>query len=154
MTRINGKRLIGAGLLAGLVINLLHVAGEAIMAAELTRTLDRLGLAQPGEAAMVGLAAAGFALGLIAVWLYVALRTRYGAGPGTALRAGLAVWVLACALPNIAMASYGMLSANLFWIATAVDFVTITAATLAGAWVYRDAADAYAAALPTAAARV
>ena len=35
------------------------------------------------------------ALGIAAVWLYAAIRPRYGAGPRTAVIAGLAVWVMA-----------------------------------------------------------
>ena len=34
----------------------------------------------------------GFLVGIFAVWLYAAIRPRYGAGPKTALCAGAAVW--------------------------------------------------------------
>src|SRR5207249_3963498 len=36
----------------------------------------------------------GFLVGIFAVWLYAAIRPRYGAGPKTALCAGAAVWGL------------------------------------------------------------
>ena len=34
-------------------------------------------------------------LGIASVWLYAAIRPRYGAGAGTAIMAGVAVWVMA-----------------------------------------------------------
>src|ERR1022692_4260888 len=46
----------------------------------------------------------GFAAGIIAVWLYAAMRPRFGPGPRTAIRAGAAVWLLAHAMANGMMA--------------------------------------------------
>ena len=36
----------------------------------------------------------GFLLGIVAVWLYAAIRPRFGPGPKTAAMAGLAVWFI------------------------------------------------------------
>jgi hypothetical protein len=138
MRKINTKRFIAAALLAGVAINVLHGAGEALIAAELEATLARLGLVAPSGPALAVLALAGFALGLAAVWLYVALRPFYGAGPATALRAGLAVWLLACVLPNVSLAVFGMISGGFLWQTTVIDLVTVTAAALVGGRLYRD----------------
>jgi hypothetical protein len=42
-----------------------------------------------------------FLLGVAAVWLYAAIRPRYGAGPNTAIRAGLVTWAVAVFLSNL-----------------------------------------------------
>ena len=47
-----------------------------------------------GGGALLMFLAWGFLVGIFAVWLYAAIRPRYGAGPKTALCAGAAVWGL------------------------------------------------------------
>ena len=42
-----------------------------------------------------------FLIGLFAGWLYAAIRPRYGAGPKTALCAGLFVWFLGYLLTSV-----------------------------------------------------
>jgi hypothetical protein len=50
----------------------------------------------------------GFAWAIAAVWLYAAIRPRYGAGPGTAARAAVAVWFFGCLLTSVAMWNMGL----------------------------------------------
>jgi hypothetical protein len=80
----------------------------------------------------------GFAYGFVALWLYAAIRPRFGAGPKTALYAGLGVWVLGNLLPSVNWGPRGLLPGHLFAIAVAVGLVEIVVATEAGAWFYQE----------------
>lgn len=135
---MNWKRIVAGGLLAGLVLNVGEFVIEPLMGSQMENFFTRLGLPIPGESAMVVLGVAAFALGIVAVWLYAAIRPRYGAGPRTAVVAGLAVWALSCLFPNLALYAFGLIGGGLFWIWTLWPLVASVAATLAGAWVYRE----------------
>jgi hypothetical protein len=47
----------------------------------------------------------GFVVGIAAIWLYAAIRPRYGPGAATALRAGFAVWLFVHATFSLAATS-------------------------------------------------
>jgi len=139
MRQVNGGRVIAGGLLAGLVMNLGHGLAEAFgMRAEMERTLGRLGLPPLGEAAMITMAVGAFVIGLTAVWIYAGIRPRYGAGAGTAVRAGAAVWVLACLFPHASLLACGVLAPRLFLLSVISDLVFVPLGTVAGAFVYRE----------------
>jgi hypothetical protein len=53
----------------------------------------------------------GLAYGILMVWLYVAIRPRYGAGPKTAALAGLAAWAIGTLLPNAGLWTAGVFRA-------------------------------------------
>jgi hypothetical protein len=108
------------------------------MGAEMLSTLERLGLPALEEGAMVMMAASPFAYGLAAVWLYSAIRPRYGAGPATALRAGFAVWAVGCLLPQASLLVLGVLEPRLFTMSVTADLVMVPAATALGARLYRE----------------
>jgi len=82
----------------------------------------------------------GFALGIAAVWLYAAIRPRYGAGAGTAARAGVAVWFFQSLLPSVAQLNLALFPSKLVLTATAWGLVELIIATVLGAWLYREAA--------------
>ena len=134
------KRIFGGGLLAGLVINLGEFAiEEPLMGSQMQGFFQRLGLPVPGESAMGAIAVSALVIGIISVWLYAAIRPRYGAGARTAVIAGVAVWALSCLLPNVALVAFGLIgSARLFWLWTLWPLVETSLATVAGAWIYRE----------------
>ena len=77
-----------------------------------------------------------FVLGISAVWLYAAIRPRYGAGAATAVRAGIAVWVLSCVLMTITLTNldlFPFMPLAVIW-----SLVGDVVATLAGAWLYKE----------------
>jgi len=146
---MNWKRIIGGGLLAGLVINVGEFGIEPLMGSQMETFFQRLGLPVPGESVMGALAVSAFFLGVVSIWLYAAIRPRYGAGVRTAIVAGIAVWALSCLFPNVALFAFGLIgSARLFWLWTLWPLVETVLATVAGAWVYREGHSAVAAAAP------
>jgi hypothetical protein len=107
MSSINWGRVILGGLLAGIVINVFEFFLNGVV------------LAKDWEAAIVALGRPpiagsqiavffvwsfilwGFLIGIISVWLYAAIRPRYGAGPKTALCVGSFVWGLGYLLTSV-----------------------------------------------------
>lgn len=140
MAHISRGRVILGGLLAGLVINIFeYITNGVILGAAWGRAMQALGRpAQFHIGAIVVFNVWGFLLGIASVWLYAAIRSRYGAGSVTALRAGLAAWIIGSFLPNLASYPMGLFPLRLLVIATIVGVVEIAAGTLAGAWLYKE----------------
>lgn len=141
MGRVNASRVVLGGLLAGVVINVLDAASQLLPVDTISWITD-LGLPEPGGGAMATWLVLGFVVGVAAVWLYAAIRPRYGAGPRTALLAGGAVWLLALAVPLVGFRAAGIVPGTVFWVWMAVGLVEMLAGTLAGARVYREEAPA------------
>jgi hypothetical protein len=78
--------------------------------------------------------------GILAVWLYSAIRPRYGAGAKTAVIAGLAVWILSVLSLATATSSlgFGLFPVNVLVIDALTNLVVYIAGTLVGAWVYKE----------------
>ena len=142
MGRINWTRVILGGLLAGLVMNVSEAAlhGGALGAASMELFKSYNVPLTPAPINLVALIAMTFVLGIAAVWLYAAIRPRFGPGPRTAICAGLVVWVFAhlwsgvylgCGFP-------GLITPKLAWLPVAWGLVEAPLGTLAGAWLYKE----------------
>jgi hypothetical protein len=81
-----------------------------------------------------------YILGIASVWLYAAIRPRFGAGARTAIVAGLAVWVLAHVWSGVylGMGFLGLITPKLAFVPVAWGLVEAPLGTLAGAWLYRE----------------
>jgi hypothetical protein len=142
MASIGWGRVIAGGLLAGLIMNV----GEAILHGALlaragTEAYLALGRTVPADPIyLASLIALTFAQGVAAVWLYAAIRPRYGPGPGTALRAGLAVWFFSAVYAALYLHSgfAGIFPPGVVWPPVAWELVEFPLATLAGAAVYKE----------------
>lgn len=143
MSSINWGRVIGGGLVAGLVMNIsegaLHGAVLGQDAADLFKSLGITATPQPWQ--MIALVGMTFVLGIASVWLYAAIRPRYGAGPMTAVCAGLAVWILAHLWSGVYLAAgfTGLITPKLAWLPVAWGLVEAPLGTLVGAWLYKEA---------------
>lgn len=144
MSGINWGRVILGGLLAGMVINVSEFFLNGVV------------LAKDWAAAMVALGRPpiagsqiavffvwsfvlwGFLIGIFAVWLYAAIRPRYGAGPRTALRVGSFVWGLGYLLTSVTPFLLNLFPRRIFAIGLTVGLVEVLLATLVGAWLYRE----------------
>ncbi len=138
MKSINWGRVTLGGILAGIVINVSeYLLNEVVLKAQMEEGMKALGKSMPTGATVIPVWILwSFVMGITAVWLYAAIRPRYGAGPMTAVKAGVAVWVLAQLLSCIAFANLGIFPLNgvmLVW--TLVEAVV---ATVVGAWLYKE----------------
>jgi hypothetical protein len=143
MHQINLGRVLLGGLVAGLVMNISEAALHGGMlgqdALELFRSRNVPDTAHPVQ--MIALIAATFIIGIIAVWLYAAIRPRYGAGPKTAVIAGLAVWVLAHLWSGVYLGAgfNGLITPKLAWLPVVWGLIEAPLGTLVGAWLYKEA---------------
>lgn len=140
MGSINWGRVIGGGLVAGLVMNISEfVLNAIVLAKDVEEAMKRLNLEPPGGGAVGIFVTETFFVGIFLVWLYAAIRPRYGAGPKTAICAGLIVWFLARLIPSIGHVVMGMFPADLVVIALLWGLVEILVGALAGGWLYKEA---------------
>ena len=77
-------------------------------------------------------------LGILAVWLYSAIRPRYGAGVKTAVLAGVFIWILRELFPGIQSWAFGLYPANTFLLDVLTNLVSCVVGTIIGAWVYKE----------------
>ena len=144
MGKINMGRVIIGGLVAGLVMNVseavLHAGVLAADGAKLLEDWKRLGLEPDIRPSLLfWLIGITFVLGILAVWTYASIRPRFGAGPKTALCAGLAVWAMSYLYAGVYIdAGIVVMPPKLTWLPVAWGLVEIPVATLLGAWVYRE----------------
>src|SRR5436309_16013206 len=96
MSKMNVSRILIGGVVAGVIMNIGEAALHAgILGADADRLYKTLNVPAPSPAANVPfLAGATFLLGFVAVWIYAAIRPRFGPGAKTAIFAGLSVWAL------------------------------------------------------------
>ncbi len=76
--------------------------------------------------------------GIVGVWLYAAIRPRYGPGPKTAMIAGIALWVMIYLAPTMIDYAFRLWPTKLMTIPLVTSFFESILATLAGAWLYRE----------------
>ena len=88
---INVGRVIGGGLLAGVVIDVVDgLTNGAVLGARWAEETKRLGIDMSGGAqsqSLAGWMTFGILCGIVLVWLYASIRPRYGPGPKTAVTA-------------------------------------------------------------------
>jgi hypothetical protein len=144
MSQINMGRVIGGGLLAGLLMNISEFVLHAVVLAEdgqrLMQDWNARGFHIKEDPNMLMiLVGITFVLGILAVWTYAAIRPRFGAGPKTAVCAGLAVWAMAYLYAGVYLyAGIVIYPAKLTWLPVAWGLVELPVATLAGAWLYKE----------------
>jgi hypothetical protein len=141
MGKINMPKVLVGGLIAGLVLNVLdYLAYGVIFAASFPM--------QPGMKGLLGLPILvwyilmDFLYGLVLVYLYAAIRPRFGAGPRTALIAGLLMWVmigLLHALSESPMATALGAPRAIYTLGTLIALVVVPIGAVAGAKFYTEA---------------
>ena len=143
MGKINWTRVLIGGLIAGVVGNLLGFAGWGLFTRpSLSVALEALG--RPLQETVGGTVLAvvlGFLVMILAIWLYAAIRPRCGAGPRTALMAGVAAGLLFAVFPDIGWGlTLRFLPARVWLTDAVVSLVVIVVATLLGAYFYKEQA--------------
>lgn len=141
MNRINYSRVLFGGLAAGVVLTIAEfIVNELILGNRWRAAMESLGVEAPGVGSTILYAVLTLILGIAVVWLYAAIRPRYGAGPRTALCSGLFVWFLVwlwCFGGSMVWA--GFFPAGLVVVVVICGLVEVLLAALVGGWVYREA---------------
>jgi MFS family permease len=138
MGKINGARVILGGLVAGVIINVSeYILNGVVLAKDMEAAVSALGK-QMGQTQLAMFTVWGFLVGIFAVWLYAAIRPRYGAGPKAAVTAGVAVWCLGYLLAAVTPIALNLFPPGVMVMGLAVGLVEVILGTLAGAWIYRE----------------
>ena len=141
MASINLGRVVAGGLVAGVVANAIDfVSNTYVLASDIaawapTRNLDPAAM-NSGPVAATWIVV-DFIFGLLLVSTYAAMRPRLGAGPKTAVLAGLALWG-AITLVLFGFTQMGVFSMALFVKGSIAALINTLAASVAGAAVYKE----------------
>jgi len=143
MARINWGRLILGSLIAAIIMfvtdGLIH---ETIAKADWKALYEALGARepQPHASSMVYFALFELGRGFTALMFYATMRSYFGAGPKTAVLAGIVGWIAFSLTGPVQFIPLGFFS-NVLWLKVgAIHLITSIIATVAGAALYKDAA--------------
>jgi hypothetical protein len=139
MAGINYKRVIGGGLAAGLLYDIFEFTlSPHFIGKQYDVELNAIRHTQPSPAGYAFFMSWGFVIGLVAVFLYAAVRPRFGPGPRTAARVAFALWIIGDLMPQMGQAFMGIFSFPLMIKFTLQQLFFMLAATIFGAWIYRE----------------
>lgn len=141
MGQINMRKVIIGGLVAGVVMNVIDtVTYGVVLKDDLTAAMTAMNRPVMTNAQIPWFVFLDFVAGVFMVWLYAAMRPRFGAGPGTAVKAGVAGWFLGILLPNLFNWPAQIPPHNIATISTLVALVGVPLATVVGAKFYTEEA--------------
>ena len=138
---INTSKVVVGGLAAGVVNNVLGFLVQGMLLGP--KMMDEMLAAAPslkgkGEdpMTMTGRIVTGFAIGFLLVWLYAAIRPRFGPGPKTAILAAFVVWF--CGFIFYMDWLYmGMMSVGLYAMVSIAMFIVCAITAWVGAMLYK-----------------
>ena len=142
MQHLNASRVVVGGLAAGLVMNIIDaITNGFLLGARWKVETDALNpaLMTKAESGTMGWVIVDFILGILTVLVYGGIRSRFGPGPSTALRAALVIWLAA----HVAYASYafmGYYSWSLILASSVGGLVAALAGGYVGARLYTESA--------------
>ena len=140
MTRINFVKMIVGGLVAGVIINIGEfIFNGVLFAEEMNQAMAALNRPPVANSAIVWFLLFAFGLGVMLVWVYAAIRPRFGPGVRTAICASLAVWGLAYLYPNLFFIVMQLFPTRMLVLGLVWGLLELAIAGVAGAWVYTEA---------------
>ena len=139
---INTSKVLVGGLAAGVVANIIGYVGFGLllgprMEAEMVAVAPELGGRGMSGSALVANVIAQFVVGLLLVWVYAAIRPRFGPGMKTAVYAGLVVWVCGF-LFHLDLLLMGLVTPSTYVMAALVALVQLIASVAVGAMLYKE----------------
>jgi hypothetical protein len=136
---INTSKVIVGGIIAGIVANIIDFVSQNFLFGNMmTAAMTKLNLpTKPTTGQIVGLILCDFAWMIATVWIYAAIRTRFGPGPKTATYAAIASWVI-----GTTVASYfyliGFFGTDLYLASSVEALINSIIATMVGARFYSE----------------
>ena len=137
---INLGRVILGGFVAGIIINLCEfVLNGMVLANQWTELMTSINRPTLGMNEVILFYVMGFVMGFVAVWTYAAIRPRFGIGVKTAVYAALLTWITSYVLATGTPYVMGVYTMEMALTLVLVGLVEIIVATIAGAWLYKEA---------------
>ena len=141
MPKLNWSRLLIGVLIAVVIMfmsdGFLH---ERLLTADWLAVYRNLGVSEPHHDGAGIIYFVIFELGrtFTAIFLYALMRSFFGAGPKTAVLAGIVAWIAFSVTGPAEFIPLGFYSTALWWKVAAYQLVTTLVATIAGAAIYRE----------------
>jgi hypothetical protein len=137
---INIGRVIIGGLVAGIVADILgYLVDGVLLAHQWANGMKALGQGGFASSQWIWFNLLGLIGGIALIWMYAAIRPRFGAGVKTAVWAGLTFWVVGVLLPNVSfMCVGGLFPHRLTTLTTLGGVVEIVVGAIAGAALYKE----------------
>lgn len=140
MGKINVGRWLASGVAATMLIWVIEGAASMIYMEDMQARLSELGLSMDmTTATWVLTIVVSLLVGLVLMFLYVAARPRFGAGPKTAVIAAVAMWLGGYVVSLIGYYMVGLYAAGMLALWGVVGLVELILAALLGGWIYREA---------------
>jgi hypothetical protein len=139
-----GKMNVPKIILGGVVAGILCFIGDGVVHGVLLKErwvqiMANLGRRATEDAShMVYYAAYDLAKGLVGVWLYAAIRPRFGAGPRTATIAAVATWALVIPIALLGLIPSAFFGRRFALLWSIEGLVVMVIAIVIGAWFYRE----------------
>src|SRR6058998_3229737 len=141
MGKINLQKVIVGGLIAGVVLNIVDfVFFGVVLKDQMAAAMTALNRPSMTNAQVPWFVYLDFVAGVFLVWLYAAIRPRFGAGAATAAKAGVAGWFVGGLLVTLFMWPMHLMPQNLTIITLLVSLVEWPLATVIGAKFYTEGA--------------
>ena len=139
MNKINVGRVLLGGLVAGLVISIGNfLINRVLLRDAMNVEFARLHVPEPGNDFIAKAVVLTLILGIGIVYLYAAIRPRFGAGVKTAVCAGLMAWFFVFLYTSVIMGMVLRMPAALTLKRTVWGLVEYTIGAVVGAWLYKE----------------
>jgi len=140
MGKINWGRVFVCGLVTGVVTFVLGGLIIAVWGKDFEAGVTALGrpFALPKSPGLFFIILVlNLVMGIVIIWLYAAIRPRYGPGPKTAAVVGFAMWLI-MTMSDVFIMSLGLLPVRMLVGPIAASLAAFIAAAEAGAWLYKE----------------
>lgn len=147
MGDINTSRVLLGGLAAGVIIDVFEGLLYGVYLAkdweQIMTSINRSPVVTPNMIIVYNIW--GLVTGLLLVWLYAAIRPRFGPGPNTAIKAAVALWLVGYAMPTVGWIIPEIIPMNLACLMLGVAIVELIVAAMVGGAIYKESAASMAA---------
>jgi len=141
MGKINMQKVLVGGLIAGVFLNVVdYVQFGVVLKDQMAAAMQAINKPAMTNAQIPYFVVLDLVAGVFLVWLYAAIRPRFGAGPVTAAKAGIAAWFVGGLLVTLFMWPMETMPHNLMITTTVVGLVSWILATVIGAKFYTEGA--------------
>ncbi len=139
MGKINWSRVVLGGLLAGVVLNVVDWLMYGVwLKQDLAAAMQAIGKPASMDNLIPWFVFLDFVSGIGLLWVYAAIRPRFGPGVGTAVIAGVAVWFFIGLLHALGEAPMQLMPQRLYTLTTCVALIQLPVATVVGAYLYTE----------------
>ena len=139
MSKINVGRVLLGGLVAGIVISIGNfLLNRVLLRDAMNLEFGRLHVPEPGNDFIVKAVVLTLILGIAIVYLYAAIRPRFGAGVKTAICAGLMAWFFAILYAGGVLGMVFRMPLDLIAKRIVLGLIVYAIGAVAGAWLYKE----------------